>query len=109
MYSASILGVVTVVWVFPHGVQVLVKLFTDEPPSPYILAVDDAKSTLAQVVSAISAGLGSGGVAAMAPADADALVLKEEAVADLQVCRLVGCVWPAACGRGVFGCVFVCC
>ncbi len=69
----------------------LVKLFTEEPPSPYILAVDDGKATLTDVVSAISTGLGSGGVSAMTPAEADALLLKHDAVADLQVCALLSC------------------
>ena len=51
-----------------------------------MLAVDNAKSSLAEVTAAISSGLGSGKVRKLSEAEADALLLKDDAVSSLQVC-----------------------
>ena len=63
------------------------KLGSEDGASPYVLAVDGAKSTLAEVTSAISAGLGSGKVHTLNAADADALLLKDDSISSLQVRR----------------------
>ncbi len=50
-----------------------------------MLAVDEGTATLAQVTAAISSGLGPGPVTSLSPADADALLLRHDSVAALQV------------------------
>lgn len=55
--------------------QIVAKLFAEDPGKPYLVAVDNAKSTLAEVTAAISSALGPGAVEPMSPADADAALL----------------------------------
>jgi hypothetical protein len=89
----------------PVPLQIIVKLASDQP-SPYVLAVDEGTATLAQVTAAISAGLGPGPVTPLAPADADALLLRHDSVAALQVCSCV-CACVRVCVR-VCACVRAC-
>jgi hypothetical protein len=69
----------------PTPPQIIAKLCSEQP-SQYVLAVDDGSSTLAEVVGAISAGVGPGPVAPMSPTEADSLLLQYDGpVAALQV------------------------
>jgi hypothetical protein len=66
-------------------VQIVAKALTEDAGSPYILAVDNSKSTLADITTAIAANLGTGRTHVLPPTEADALLLKQDYVADLNV------------------------
>ena len=64
----------------------MAKVVAEDAGTPYVLAVDNAKSTLAEVTTAIATGLGQGRVHVLSAAESEALLLKNDSVSALQVC-----------------------
>ena len=71
---------------FPCVEQLIDQLSGEDPSAPYIVAVDNARSTLAEIAAAISTNLGPGGVTFAASAeDAAALAATNRSALHLQV------------------------
>jgi hypothetical protein len=64
--------------------QIIVKVATNDPDTQLLLAVDNGSCSLADVVGAISASVGSGVVEPLSPGDADAALLRNDDIAHLQ-------------------------